>query len=450
MNNRPRLPFCFVLLLLLWRVARVHADEDTVGWLREYYREDGDRMKVDTDTANMDMGLTSNLRLNVNVVADTISGSTPTGAPPQTQWVFPTFNNYYQASYGQAYGALYGQFTNANQIYVDNNLETYQQMTNQAAQFAHAGAPTVASNNATASYHSLTNSPNYRKNTVPLTYLHDYRNAVSIGLPFTYGRQIFSPSFAWSEESDYVSRAFAFNESLYFNNKSTMLTFGWACNMDQVRDDTRTWVDKHSDDFLLGLVQIMGKNSYLTVNGTVGNETGYLADPYRGVMLISTNALQQNPNDASMYPEVRPRHRTKGIMDISWTQYIPPLHGSLESDYRYFEDTWGTFAQTVDMHWHQKIGKKLVASFGFRYYYQTAADFYAVDFTRLPDVYSADYRCSEFETFGYSLKLSYRVLRFLSLDASYMRYTMRGLDGVTSQSVYPQANVYSLGMRLWF
>jgi hypothetical protein len=38
----------------------------------------------------------------------------------------------------------------------------------------------------------------------------------------------------------------------------------------------------------------------------------------------------------------------------------------------------------------------------------------------------------------------------VSFDASYYRYMMHGLDGVTSQSAYPSANVGSLGLRIWF
>ena len=33
---------------------------------------------------------------------------------------------------------------------------------------------------------------------------------------------------------------------------------------------------------------------------------------------------------------------------------------------------------------------------------------------------------------------------------SYMRYIMRGLDGVTSESAYPSANVFTAGLSLYF
>jgi hypothetical protein len=72
------------------------------------------------------------------------------------------------------------------------------------------------------------------------------------------------------------------------------------------------------------------------------------------------------------------------------------------------------------------------------------------DFNALPPAYSADYRLSEFNSFNFGLQASYRFHRHLSLDAGYMRYVMHGLDAVTSQSAYPAANVFSLGLRGWF
>jgi hypothetical protein len=46
--------------------------------------------------------------------------------------------------------------------------------------------------------------------------------------------------------------------------------------------------------------------------------------------------------------------------------------------------------------------------------------------------------------------LSYRVCQYFSVDLGYSRYIMQGLDGATSQSAYPSANVYTLGGRFWF
>jgi hypothetical protein len=441
------------LALPLLRLSRTPARaEDNLGYRHEFYREDDDRIKVDTDSFLFDLGLQSNVRLSGNVVIDAISGATPLGAPPQTQWPFPTYANLYTSAYQQAYTSQYNLFVAENQIYVDSGYETYQQMTNMAAQFAQSSSPGIATNSANASYQSLTNNPNYRNNSVPLVHMHDRRTAASLGLPITLGLHELTPSIAYSTESDYVSWSGALNYSVALNNKNTTLSAGWAHDADNVRDDKFIWEDKTTDAFFLGVVQLLSPKSYLTINGSLSAEHGYLADPYRGVM-AATNSLQLNPDDPALIPEKRPRHRTSELLFASWTQSVAPLDGSAELSYRLFHDSFGILAHTVECDWHQRIGKSLVVSPVFRYYLQSAADFYYVlvpDANALPAVYSSDYRLSHLESFAAGLNVTWRLHKNLSLDASYLRYVMRGLDGATSQSAYPSAHVLSLGARIWF
>lgn len=441
----------FALVLPLLRVSRAFGTEDDVGYRKSYYQEDDSRIKVSTDVWQFDVGLRDNIRVSGEVVVDGISGATPNGAPPQTKWPFPTQNGLYQSAYQSAYANQYNQFINNNQIYVDSGLETFQQLTNDASFFAGQTAPNIATNSASSTWHSLTNSPNYRNNKVPLTQMHDHRNAFSIQLPVTFGRHEITPSFSYSAESDYISFAGALNYSLSLNDKNTTLNAGWAHNGDTVRDDRFNWQAKMTDDVFLGLVQLFGPKAYLTVNASLDFEHGYLADPYRGVMLL--NELQNNPNDPALSPEVRPRHRNSQILYASWTQFVTPLNGSFEFSYRFFHDSYGIIANTAELDWHQKIGKNLVISPMCRYYVQSAADFYYIlvpNANAQPSFYSSDYRLSELESVGVGVTVSWRVYKHLSLDASYMRYVMRGLDGTTSQSAYPSANVVSFGARVWF
>jgi hypothetical protein len=66
-----------------------------------------------------------------------------------------------------------------------------------------------------------------------------------------------------------------------------------------------------------------------------------------------------------------------------------------------------------------------------------------------PDVYSSDYRLSEFQSLSGGVKITCRVHKHVSIDAGYMRYVMQGLDS-TAPSAYPSANVFTVGARVWF
>jgi hypothetical protein len=447
------------VLLSIGLVIKTHTafpqEENFVGYRHEYYREDDHRMSIDTDTASFDVGLGDHVRVSALMVQDAISGATPTGAPPQTQWPFPTFKTFYSQDYS---GLLHAAINNPNNLilYQSGYFPTFQAYTNYVAT-NNTQLRGQATNLANASYNALAKNRNFHNTRVPVTYLHDLRNAFSISTPVTVGpakfSQQFTPQVSYSKESDYRSEGLSLNYAAMINQKNTTINAGWSHNSDLVRDDTLShWRPKISDEVLIGLNQLLTPKSYLTVDFTLGREHGYLSDPYRGVMAMD-NFLQSNPSDASLTPEQRPRQKNQEIIYLGYTRFIDKVNGSLDVGYRGYHDSYGIWGHTVETAWHQKLWRNLYLSPSFRYYNQTAATFYYVlvpDFNNLPPFYSSDYRLSEMQTFDFSVTLSYRVLKWVSIDLSYSRYIMEGLDGVTSQSAYPSANVYSVGGRIWF
>ena len=120
-----------------------------------------------------------------------------------------------------------------------------------------------------------------------MTHLHDRREAYSFALPVQFGKHQLTPSFAHSRESDYKSIGGALNYSLSLNEKNTTLNLGYAHNADRVRDDRLVWEDKTSDNFLVGVNQLLTPKSYVTLNFVFNDDSGYLSDPYRGVMVLA-------------------------------------------------------------------------------------------------------------------------------------------------------------------
>ncbi len=252
------------------------------------------------------------------------------------------------------------------------------------------------------------------------------------------------------------------NYSLDLNGKNTTLNLGWSHDADSILANAATYIyqtqHKDTDDFLIGINQLLSPRTVLTANFTFRDARGYLSDPYRGVMFDAYP--QFDPNNASLFGESRPNQRQSYIGYVSLTQFITPLRGSAEGSYRFYHDTFGINAHTVELAWHQKLGRRVLLSPEFRYYRQSAAFFYAPHFagdptdptnpTPIPAFYSADYRLSRLETFTYGVTASARISERFSIDASYHRYEMQGLDGVTSPSAYPQANVLTIGGRVWF
>ena len=61
--------------------------------------------------------------------------------------------------------------------------------------------------------------------------------------------------------------------------------------------------------------------------------------------------------------------------------------------------------------------------------------------------YSADYRLSDFDSHTLGLKFTYLIMDDLKLDAGIDRYLTKGRDGMTNQKVYPEANVFTVGLQ---
>lgn len=381
--------------LYLVQLNRALADNQ-VDYRYEYYREDAGRMGVDTQSVLFDTKLLPWLSLQGEAVLDAISGATPTGAPPATdiKIAFPP--------------------------------------------------------------------PGPYNSTVPLTHMQDDRYAGNIQALMSFGPHHITPQFAYSEEGDYISYGAALNYSLDLNGKNTALNLGWSHDFDTILATPFTYIsrkqDKNTDNFLVGVNQLLTPKTVLTVNFTFRNSHGYEADPYRGVFF--GDYPQADLNNPILFGEHRPDFRQSYIPFASLLQYITPLNGALEGSYRFYDDSFGVCAHTIAVSWHQKIGKIFLISPVFRYYRQTAADFYAPQFAGdpsnpgdpnpLPTYYSADYRLSTMETFTFGIEASARVTDWLTLDLAYKRYEMRGLDGTTSQSAYPKANIVTVGARVWF
>jgi hypothetical protein len=313
---------------------------------------------------------------------------------------------------------------------------------------------------------------------VPTTKIQDIRRAYSLETPLKFGPHGFSPLVAWSRESDYESYGVAGTYSLELNQKNTVLSIGGSHDFDRVIASKGSYLvksrDKDKTDVLVGLSQLLGPETVLTANLTLSYSEGFLADPYKGVNFFINYADPSfDPPQGSLVADRRPAHRFDQIAHVGLTHFVKRLNAGVEGSYRFYHNEYGVFSHTVSLSWLQKLGANIVLSPVFRFHHQSAADFYNAQFTgdpsfpngidwdaagfpgvgvapAFPGNYSADYRLSRLNSFTYGLGITWKIKDRISLDAAYKRYVMEGLDGVTSQSAYPSANVFTVGLRAWF
>jgi hypothetical protein len=293
---------------------------------------------------------------------------------------------------------------------------------------------------------------------VPLSTLHDRRKAWTADVARQFSRANFALGFGNSRESDYVSNGWSLNVLTDFNRKNTTLLTGIAGTDDDVKIYSQTEpAKKRSNDFIIGVTQLLDRRTTATVNFSWGRSSGYLSDPYKVVQkdievlpeLFLTQTFREN----------RPTERSKGIALFALNHSYPELRGAVDASYRFYRDTFGTAAHTLDFAWLQRLGGAVIVAPGVRLYRQSAADFYHYDLNdtaitprfvpREGDPnYSSDYRLSEMTTSNLTLKLIWTAASWLQLDAALEHYVMNGRDGVTPQSAYARATTVTFGVRL--
>lgn len=282
----------------------------------------------------------------------------------------------------------------------------------------------------------------------------DVRIAGNLELDWKLGSHTLTPGYAYSQEHDYTSHGISFSDAIEFNEKNTILQLGASHNFDSVRHGSKPnyqWSDKGSTEAIIGVNQLLSPKDTLNVAVTFGNDSGYLTDPYRYAEYHPT-IFPANFNIG--VSERRPSHRNKEILFTSLTHYFETVNASLEGSYRFYNDSYGVMAHTVTLTWHQWLGKHFIVEPLLRFSEQSAADFYSTTFTGPfttdpAGFHSSDYRLSSFYSVDYGLQATAVINDHFHVTAGYHRYEMRGLDH-TSADMYPQANVFTVGVSiLW-
>ena len=296
---------------------------------------------------------------------------------------------------------------------------------------------------------------------VGTSLLHaERRKAWSADLSRQFGRINLAVGGANSRESDYISNGWSLNTLTDFNQKNTTLLAGYAGTDDKIKIFYNSRLPrqrKHTNDAILGVTQLLDPRTSVSLNLTWGRASGFLSDPYK---LVQKNTeIFPGIFLPLTFGENRPAYREKWIVFTGLNRSFAEPHGALEASYRFYHDTFGTAAHTVDVAWFQHVGEKLVLRPSVRFYDQTAARFYVYNlnnskiapFTGGPrpngPFYSSDFRLSKLRSYTYGLKAIWNITDAFALDAALEQYDMHGRDGVTPNSAYCTARIITAGVK---
>ncbi len=313
--------------------------------------------------------------------------------------------------------------------------------------------------------------------------IFDQRLAVSGQLSKQFQDLTLSVSGGNSTEWDYRSNFFNLDGTLDLNQKNTTVAAGfgyasdtvWADGGDQGRvkekytNGQTIGGDKNVYQALLGVTQILNKDSLVQLNLTVGNSSGFLSDPYKSSWV---NNVPINPNtfvptntfcrqssrfdfQSNLCADTRPGARTQEAMLARYIYNFEALNqAALHLDYRFYSDSWNVNSHTFDFAWYQPLPFDVMFTPHARYYTQRSAFFYqnVYNAPTSDGYYSSDYRLASFGAVSGGFSLNKTVLKQVNLGGAvewYQRTQGMGFMGGTGSSVDNYSfTIYSFNVNI--
>ena len=209
-------------------------------------------------------------------------------------------------------------------------------------------------------------------------------NRVEVGVTTRYFWADGNAGFAvsHSDEDDYEATALAFDAS--WNTAEDART--WSTSFSSSRDKLNptqgvipvfiTEEDLDTQSGYFGVSQILSRTAIARIGLSYTLSEGYLSDPYK-------------------FRDQRPDTHERLSLSAGYRRFLIDADASLQIDYRYYADSWGTDSHTVELAWAQNLRGSLLTPY-VRYYTQREADFFSVIADTKTPHYADDYRLSSY------------------------------------------------------
>jgi len=270
-------------------------------------------------------------------------------------------------------------------------------------------------------------SPAYH--TSAITKMQDLRRAIDLKLTKYLPRGTVTVGTSYSNESDYVSRGFSISGTVSSEDKNTTFNAGIGVTNDEINPNNHVVVGetKHVTDWIVGVTQVLTPNDIAQVNFGYSAGAGYFTDPYK--------AFDQ-----------RPGSRDHSTVMLRWNHHFNETNGSSHLSYRYYSDTYGIKAHTFTAEYVQPFSSGWTVTPLFRYYTQSAADFYvevdpaAGGFATLPDFtkpyYSEDQRLADYGAITAGFKVTKEINPDWLIDFKFEKYEQKAALAANSGGSY--------------
>jgi hypothetical protein len=237
----------------------------------------------------------------------------------------------------------------------------------------------------------------------------EQRTETTVGVDYLADNTTWSLSVTGSDESDYTARSLSFGISQSLFGDLTTISLSASAGEDEVRrnNDTSFSDTLSRRRFGINISQILTKNLIVGLSAEAVVDQGYLNNPYRSVRFADPSSTRGYRYE----PEVYPRTRNSDALAVRAMYYLP-WRASLQSEFRFFSDSWGITANNAEVTLVQPVdslAKGLTLELKLRTYAQSAADFYSdlYPFRDSQTFLARDKELSKFTTRSLGFGISY-------------------------------------------
>jgi len=210
--------------------------------------------------------------------------------------------------------------------------------------------------------------------------IKDERKQKSLSADYIHDKTQYNLSYTNSTERDYISNTTHFSLSQDMFGDLTTVTLGFTDSRNKVGENDGTafkpvieWLGHAtSRSYEGGVSQILTKNLIAGATVEVITDQGLLSNPYRSIRYLDPTV----PLGYSLGSQVYPNTHTSTAVETRAKYYLP-YRAAASVSYRYFSDTWGIRANTIELGYTQPISNKWILEGRVRHYSQNSATFYS-------------------------------------------------------------------------
>jgi hypothetical protein len=210
--------------------------------------------------------------------------------------------------------------------------------------------------------------------------IKDERKQKSVSLDYIHDKTQYNLAYTNSTERDYISNTTHFSLSQDMFGDLTTVTLGFTDSRDKVGENNGTaflpkisWLGHaESRSYEGGVSQVITKNLIAGATLEVITDQGLLSNPYRSIRYLDPSV----PLGYSLGTQVYPNTRTSTAVEARAKYYLP-YRAAASVSYRYFTDTWGIRANTIELGYTHPLADKFIFEGRVRHYNQSHANFYS-------------------------------------------------------------------------